>query len=79
MRMDIVEKSSLLLTALCMLWFQGDSTCSKADHLSDPQLFDSYFEKLLCELTEQDFTDPVLADALQRLRGVSSSSDSFKH
>ncbi|KAG7335863.1 hypothetical protein KOW79_000556 [Hemibagrus wyckioides] len=42
----------------------------KAGHLSDPQLFDTYFEKLLCELTEQDFTDPVLADALSRLKEV---------
>ncbi|KAK3551257.1 hypothetical protein QTP70_013970 [Hemibagrus guttatus] len=48
----------------------GDTTCSKAVHLSDPQLFDRYFEKLLCELTEQDFTDPVLADALSRLKEV---------
>ncbi|TSR75293.1 Farnesyl pyrophosphate synthase [Bagarius yarrelli] len=45
-------------------------TCSKAGHLSDPQLFDLYFEKLLSELTEQDFTDPVLTDALSRLRKV---------
>lgn len=60
-----------------MLCVQGDTTCSKAVHLSDPQLFDTYFEKLLCELTEQDFTDPVLADALRRLKEVSSTSDFF--
>lgn len=35
--------------------------------LSDPQLFDRQFEKLVCELTEQDITDPVLSDGLNRL------------
>ncbi|KAI5618320.1 farnesyl pyrophosphate synthase [Silurus asotus] len=53
-----------------LLGYQGDRSCSKAGHLSDPQLFDLYFEKLLCELTEQDFTDLVLADAVNRLREV---------
>lgn len=38
--------------------------------LSDAQLFELEFEKLVSELTEQDFTDPVLTDALNRLREV---------
>uniref|UniRef100_A0A3B1JQ78 Farnesyl pyrophosphate synthase n=1 Tax=Astyanax mexicanus TaxID=7994 RepID=A0A3B1JQ78_ASTMX len=38
--------------------------------LSDPKLFDRQFEKLVCELTEQDMTDPVLTDALNRLREI---------
>ncbi|KAK6326850.1 hypothetical protein J4Q44_G00024950 [Coregonus suidteri] len=37
---------------------------------SDPQLFEAQFEELVTELTEQDLTDPVLADALNRLREV---------
>ena len=48
--------------------FQGDSN---GVQVSDPQLFDGQFEKLVCELTEQDITDPVLSDALNRLREVS--------
>jgi len=60
---------------LCALSLQGDSRCSngvqqKAKMLSDAQLFDGEFEKLVSELTEQDFTDPVLTDALSRLREV---------
>ncbi|XP_066539465.1 farnesyl pyrophosphate synthase [Hoplias malabaricus] len=43
---------------------------SKGVQLSDPQLFDGQFEKLVLELTEQDMTDPVLTDALNRLREV---------
>uniref|UniRef100_A0A673HKI9 Farnesyl pyrophosphate synthase n=1 Tax=Sinocyclocheilus rhinocerous TaxID=307959 RepID=A0A673HKI9_9TELE len=51
------------------------SVCSngvqqKGKMLSDAQLFDLEFEKLVSELTEQDFTDPVLTDALNRLREV---------
>lgn len=53
---------------------QGDSTCngalSKKALLSDPQLFEAQFDELVTELTERDFTDPVLADALERLREV---------
>lgn len=54
---------------------QGDSRCcngvqQKGKMLSDAQLFDGEFEKLVSELTEQDFTDPVLTDALNRLREV---------
>ncbi|XP_056331724.1 farnesyl pyrophosphate synthase [Danio aesculapii] len=51
----------------------GDSSCSNGVQkkmLSDPQLFDAEFERLVSELTEQDFTDPVLSDALNRLREV---------
>ncbi|XP_050988315.1 farnesyl pyrophosphate synthase isoform X1 [Labeo rohita] len=53
----------------------GDSRCSKGVQqkgkmLSDAQLFDLEFEKLVSELTEQDFTDPVLTDALNRLKEV---------
>ncbi|KAF7663034.1 hypothetical protein LDENG_00220410 [Lucifuga dentata] len=52
----------------------GDSICngtnSKKALLSDPQQFDAQFEELVTELTQRDFTDPVLADALKRLREV---------
>lgn len=62
---------ALYLCAPC----QGDSRCcngvqQKGKMLSDAQLFDGAFEKLVSELTEQDFTDPVLTDALNRLREV---------
>uniref|UniRef100_A0A3Q3KAE0 Farnesyl pyrophosphate synthase n=1 Tax=Monopterus albus TaxID=43700 RepID=A0A3Q3KAE0_MONAL len=36
----------------------------------NPQLFEAHFEELVTELTEGDFTDPVLDDALNRLREV---------
>lgn len=53
---------------------QGDTACngshSKKALLSDPQLFDAQFEELVTELTERDLTDPVLVDALKRLREV---------
>ncbi|XP_054637703.1 farnesyl pyrophosphate synthase isoform X2 [Dunckerocampus dactyliophorus] len=52
----------------------GDGTCngshSKKPLLSDPGLFDAQFEELVQELTEQDLTDPVLTDALNRLKEV---------
>ncbi|CAN9513615.1 unnamed protein product [Ophioblennius macclurei] len=53
----------------------GDATCmngtqGKKALLSDPQQFDAYFEELVTELTERDYTDPVLADGLKRLREV---------
>ncbi|KAG9345410.1 hypothetical protein JZ751_009957 [Albula glossodonta] len=38
--------------------------------MTDAQLFEEQFEQLVTELTEKDFTDPVLADALNRLREV---------
>uniref|UniRef100_A0A3P8Y7M2 Farnesyl pyrophosphate synthase n=1 Tax=Esox lucius TaxID=8010 RepID=A0A3P8Y7M2_ESOLU len=37
---------------------------------SDPELFDAQFQELVKEITEKDLTDPVLADALKRLREV---------
>ncbi|TRY59498.1 hypothetical protein DNTS_017885, partial [Danionella cerebrum] len=51
---------------------QSTRSCSNGvqQKMSDPQLFDAEFEKLVSELTEQDFTDPVLADALTRLQEV---------
>lgn len=59
---------------LCISSLQGDRVCngthSKKPLLSDPQLFEDQFEELVTELTERDFTDPVLADALKRLREV---------
>uniref|UniRef100_A0A3B4CPX3 Farnesyl pyrophosphate synthase n=1 Tax=Pygocentrus nattereri TaxID=42514 RepID=A0A3B4CPX3_PYGNA len=48
----------------CLPALLGDSN---GVQVSDPQLFDGQFEKLVCELTEQDMTDPVLSDALNRL------------
>lgn len=52
----------------------GDTVCngthSKKALLSDPQLFEAQFEELVSELTERDLADPVLADALCRLREV---------
>lgn len=60
--------------SLCTSSFQGDNVCngthSKKALLSDPQLFEDQFEELVTELTERDFTDPALADALSRLREV---------
>uniref|UniRef100_A0A668TU68 Farnesyl pyrophosphate synthase n=1 Tax=Oreochromis aureus TaxID=47969 RepID=A0A668TU68_OREAU len=47
-----------------------NGTHNKKALLSDPQLFEDQFEELVTELTERDFTDPVLADALKRLREV---------
>lgn len=59
---------------LCISSLQGDRVCNgthnKKALLSDPQLFEDQFEELVTELTERDFTDPVLADALKRLREV---------
>lgn len=59
---------------LCTSAFQGDSVCNgthcKKALLSDPQLFEDQFQELVAELTERDFTDPALADALSRLREV---------
>lgn len=59
---------------LCSSSFQGDSACngthSKKALLSDPQLFEAQFEELVTGLTERDLNDPVLADALSRLREV---------
>lgn len=58
----------------CASSLQGDSVCngthSKKALLSDSQLFDAQFAELLTELTERDFTDPGLTDALHRLREV---------
>ncbi|XP_077432761.1 farnesyl pyrophosphate synthase isoform X2 [Vanacampus margaritifer] len=52
----------------------GDSTCNgsqcKKALLSDPGLFEAQFEELVWELTEQDLTDPVLLDAMNRLKRV---------
>ncbi|KAI1885916.1 hypothetical protein AGOR_G00208680 [Albula goreensis] len=53
----------------------GDSKCSngvqhQGSAMTDAQLFEEQFEQLVTELTEKDFTDPVLADALNRLREV---------
>lgn len=59
---------------LCFSSLQGDrvgnGTHNKKALLADPQLFEDQFEALVTELTERDFTDPVLADALKRLREV---------
>lgn len=58
----------------CTSSFQGDNVCngahSKKALLSDPQLFEDQFGELVAELTERDFADPALADALSRLREV---------
>ncbi|XP_032374811.1 farnesyl pyrophosphate synthase isoform X1 [Etheostoma spectabile] len=60
---------------LCISSFQGDSNCNgthsnKKALLSDPQLFEVQFDELVTELSERDFADPALADALARLREV---------
>ncbi|KAM9310715.1 farnesyl pyrophosphate synthase isoform 1-T1 [Pholidichthys leucotaenia] len=59
---------------LCTSSMQGDSICNgthgKKALLSDPQLFEERFEELVTELTERDLADPVLTDALNRLREV---------
>ncbi|XP_051576462.1 farnesyl pyrophosphate synthase-like isoform X1 [Myxocyprinus asiaticus] len=66
---------ALITLCLCTSSLQGDSRCingvqQQGKMLSDAQLFDREFERLVSELTEQDFTDPVLTDALNRLREV---------
>uniref|UniRef100_A0A8C5ETH9 Farnesyl pyrophosphate synthase n=1 Tax=Gouania willdenowi TaxID=441366 RepID=A0A8C5ETH9_GOUWI len=38
--------------------------------MSDAQLFEAQFDELVTELTKRDYQDPVLADALGRLREV---------
>lgn len=38
--------------------------------MTDIQLFDRQFKELVSELTEDDMTDPVLTDALNRLKEV---------
>ncbi|XP_076010974.1 farnesyl pyrophosphate synthase isoform X2 [Genypterus blacodes] len=49
----------------------GDATTNhKASLLSDPQLFEAQFEELVTELTQGDISDPVLDDAMNRLREV---------
>ncbi|XP_019948082.1 farnesyl pyrophosphate synthase isoform X1 [Paralichthys olivaceus] len=59
---------------LCSSSLQADSTCNgthgKKPLLSDPQLFEAQFDELVTEVTERDLTDPVLADALNRMREV---------
>ncbi|KAM9722851.1 farnesyl pyrophosphate synthase-like [Menidia menidia] len=47
-----------------------NGTQSKKPLLSDPQLFDAQFDELLTELTDRDFQDPGLTDALSRLRQI---------
>ncbi|XP_028985838.1 farnesyl pyrophosphate synthase isoform X2 [Betta splendens] len=52
----------------------GDATCngthSRRTPPSDHQLFEDQFEELVTDLAEKDLDDPVLADALSRLREV---------
>ncbi|XP_030013818.1 farnesyl pyrophosphate synthase isoform X1 [Sphaeramia orbicularis] len=66
-----LKNTSLML---CTSSSQGDKICngthSKKPLLSDSQMFEAQFEELVTELTERDFTDPALADALNRLREV---------
>ncbi len=70
-----LKNTSLLM---CTSSSQGDSICNgthnKKALLSDPQLFEDRFEELVTELVERDLTDPVLADALNRLREVCVTS-----
>ncbi|XP_026172301.1 farnesyl pyrophosphate synthase isoform X1 [Mastacembelus armatus] len=53
---------------------QGDSTSNRTHSgmtlASDTQLFEAQFDELVADLTERDLTDPVLDDALSRLREV---------
>ncbi|KAJ8005038.1 hypothetical protein DPEC_G00142490 [Dallia pectoralis] len=53
----------------------SNNICNNVSHQSgavqsDPELFDAQFQELVTEIIEQDLTDPVLADALKRLREV---------
>ncbi|XP_061530167.1 farnesyl pyrophosphate synthase isoform X1 [Phycodurus eques] len=66
--LKLLHRASLLSSA------QGDGTCNgwqnKTTLFSDSRLFEAQFEELVRELTEQDLTDPVLLDALNRLKEV---------
>lgn len=68
-RQPKLKRMPLVLYSSC---FQGDSICNGTHNkkASDPQLFEAQFEELVTELTERDLDDPVLADALSRLREV---------
>ncbi|XP_028326776.1 farnesyl pyrophosphate synthase isoform X1 [Gouania willdenowi] len=55
-------------TLLCISMSKGDSTAVRT--MSDAQLFEAQFDELVTELTKRDYQDPVLADALGRLREV---------
>ncbi|KAM9851873.1 farnesyl pyrophosphate synthase isoform 2-T2 [Aulostomus maculatus] len=48
---------------------ENGTQCKKALQ-SDPQLFEVQFEELVSDLTERDLSDPVLTDALNRLKEV---------
>ncbi|XP_013882924.1 farnesyl pyrophosphate synthase isoform X2 [Austrofundulus limnaeus] len=53
----------------------GDGVCNgthggRKALLSDPQRFEAQFDELLTELTERDFTEPGLTDAMSRLKQV---------
>ncbi|XP_029360453.1 farnesyl pyrophosphate synthase isoform X2 [Echeneis naucrates] len=48
----------------------GNMTNNSKANKSDARLFEEQFEELVTELTERDLRDPVLADALGRLREV---------
>lgn len=47
-----------------------NGTSGQKPLLPDPQLFEAQFEELVSELTEEDISDPALADASSRLREV---------
>lgn len=73
-----LKNASILL---CTSSFQGDTICNGTHStkalLPDPQLFEAQFKELVTELTERDFADPALADALSRLREVCMLSFCF--
>lgn len=81
-RLD-VSRAKRASSHRCASSLQGDSVCNgthsiKKALLSDPQLFEAQFAELLTELTERDFTDPGLTDALHRLREVCVVCVSFR-
>ena len=67
---------TIILSSSPLSVVQGDSRCngthSAGSEQSDTELFEAQFQELVTELTEKDLTDTVLADALNRLREVST-------
>ncbi|XP_034030625.1 farnesyl pyrophosphate synthase isoform X1 [Thalassophryne amazonica] len=66
-------KLAQLSLVSCTSSLQGDDAGKAAEAkktVPDSQMFEDKFNELVTELTQRDVTDPVLADAISRLREV---------